>query len=97
MERAREKLSNIYPHYFNRVNSFYSFSPLSYEDADKILKELCEIKVDSEITKFIHTKSNGTMRTINKYIDAIERIGKRMKKTDLMFDEIKDIIVRVEA
>jgi hypothetical protein len=37
------------------------------------------------------------MRIVNKYIDAIERIGKRMKKTELAFDEIKDIIVRVEA
>jgi DNA transposition AAA+ family ATPase len=97
MERAKEKLSNIFPHYFNRVNSFYSFNPLNYDDTDKILKELCEVKVDSEITKYIHSKSNGTMRTINKYIDAIERIGKRMKKDELTYDEIKDIIVRVEA
>jgi hypothetical protein len=37
------------------------------------------------------------MRILNKYIDAIERIGKRMKKDTLVFDEIKDIIVRVEA
>ena len=97
MERAKEKLSNIFPHYFNRVNSFYSFSPLSYEDTDKILKELCEVKIDVEITKYIHTKCNGTIRTINKYIDAIERIGKRMKKAELTYYEIKDIIIRVEA
>jgi DNA transposition AAA+ family ATPase len=97
MERAKEKLMKLNAHYFDRCNAFYEFKPLSQEDAEKIFKAICEIAIDIHILQFIHRKCNGTMRILNKYIDAIERIGKRMKKDTLAFDEIKDIIVRVEA
>jgi DNA transposition AAA+ family ATPase len=97
MERSKEKLARMNAHYFDRCNAFYEFKPLSMDDAEKILTELCEVMVDKEIVKYIHSRSNGTMRILNKYIDAIERIGKRMKKEELKFDEIKEIITKVEA
>jgi DNA transposition AAA+ family ATPase len=97
MERAKEKLAKMNAYYFDRCNAFFEFKALSYDDADKILKELCDIKVDAEITKYIHQRCNGTMRILNKYIDAVERIGKKMKKNELIFDEIKDILTKVEA
>jgi DNA transposition AAA+ family ATPase len=97
MERAKEKLMRLNAHYFDRCNGFFEFKPLSSDDAEKIIKELCEVEVDKQIAKFIHSKCNGTMRIVNKYIDAIERIGKRMKKQALCYDEVKDIIIRVEA
>jgi len=97
MERSKEKLMKLNSHYFDRCNAFFEFKPLSLSDAEKIIRELCDVFVDTQIIKFIHSKCNGTMRIINKYIDAIERIGKRMKKDELNFEEIKDIIVRVEG
>ena len=97
MERAKEKLMKLNSHYFDRTSAYYLFSPLSEDDTKKIITELCDIQVDESIIKFIHNKSNGTMRIVNKYIDAIERIGRRMKKTELAFDDVKDIIVKVEA
>jgi len=97
MERAKEKLAKLNSYYFDRCNGFFEFKPLTYDDADKILKELCDVKVDTEITKYIHQKCNGTMRIVNKYIDVLERIGKKMKKTELGFEEIKEIIIRVEG
>jgi DNA transposition AAA+ family ATPase len=97
MERAKAKLMRMDAHYFDRCNAFFEFKPLSIDCAEKILSEICEVGVDKQITKFIHSQCNGTMRIVNKYIDALERIGKRMKKSELSFDEIKDIIVRVEG
>jgi len=97
MERAKEKLIRMQSHYFDRTSAFYEFKPLSVEDTERIIKELCETKIDTPLIKFIHTKSEGTMRKINKYIDALERIAMRLKKTELLFDDIKDIIVKVEA
>jgi DNA transposition AAA+ family ATPase len=97
MEHAKEKLIKMQSHYFDRTNAFYEFKLLSQEDAEKIFKAICEIAIDIQILQFIHRKCNGTMRILNKYIDAIERIGKRMKKDTLIFDDIKDIIVRVET
>jgi hypothetical protein len=37
------------------------------------------------------------MRILNKYIEALEKIGKRLKKNELSFDEIKDIITKLEC
>ena len=97
MERAKEMLLRLNAHFFDRCGAYYVFMPLSLDDAEKILKELCNVLVDIEIIKYIHQRSNGTIRILNKYIDAIERIGKRMKKHELGYDEIKDIIIRLEA
>ena len=97
MERAKEKLVKLNSHFFDRTSALFEFRSLSEADSNKIITELCDIQVDEAIIKFIHNKSNGTMRIVNKYIDAIERIGKRLKKTELTFDDIKDIIVKVEA
>jgi len=97
MEQSKQKLMRMNAHYFDRCNAFFEFKPLTLECAEKIIKELCEVLVDKEIIKFIHSKCNGTMRIVNKYIDALERIAKRLKKDELSFSEIKDIIVRVEA
>jgi replication-associated recombination protein RarA len=95
MERAKEKLMRMNAHYFDRCNAFFEFEALSYDDAEKILKELCEVFIDIQIIKYVHSKCRGTLRIVNKYIDALERIGKRMRKTELAFEEIKDIIVRL--
>jgi hypothetical protein len=97
MERAKEKLMKLNAHYFDRCNAFFEFKPLTLPCAEKIFSELCDVVVDSEITKFVHSRCNGTMRIVNKFIDAIERIGKRMNKKELFFDDIKDIIVRLEG
>jgi DNA transposition AAA+ family ATPase len=97
MEKAKKKLLKMDRHYFDRTNAFYEFQPLLLSDAGLIIRELCEVKVDVHIISFIHNKSNGTIRIINKYIDALERIAKRMKKDELTFEEIKDIISLMEA
>jgi DNA polymerase III delta subunit len=97
MEMAKIKLKKMNSHFFDRTGATFEFSPLKLDDAEKIIEEICVVKVDKEIVKFLHSKCNGTMRILNKYIDAIERIGRRMKKETLSFDEIKDIISKVEA
>jgi Holliday junction resolvasome RuvABC ATP-dependent DNA helicase subunit len=96
MEQAKEKLKAMHSHYFDRCGSFMLFKELKYEDAEKLLKEVCEVAVDLETIKYVFSRCNGTMRILNKYIESLERIGKRLKKNELTFEEIKDIITKVE-
>ena len=97
MDKSRDKLLRISPHFFNRCNSIFEFSPLSLHDTEKILKEICEVNLDNETIKFVHSKCGGTFRIIIKFLEAIERISKRLKKDELLFDDIKDIISKVEG
>jgi predicted AAA+ superfamily ATPase len=97
MDKAKIKLKAMQNHYFDRCHNFMEFKELSYEDAEKLFKGVCDVVVDSEIVKYVFTRSNGTMRVLNKYIEALERIGKRLKKNELSFDEIKDVITKVEG
>ena len=97
MEQAKDKLKAMHNHYFDRCNCFMKFQELSFEDAKKLLNEVCEVVIDNETMKYIFTRSNGTMRILYKHIEALERIGKRLKKSELTFDEIKDIISKVES
>ena len=97
MEQAKDKLKAMHSHYFDRTHNFMLFQALSYEDSEKIFKEVCEVKLDNLIMKYIHTRSSGTMRILYKHIDALERISKRLKKSELFFEEIKDIITKVEC
>jgi len=97
MEDAKEKMIQMSSHFFDRCNSFYLFQSLNLSDTELILNEICDVKIDEQLVKYIHKQSNGKMRIINKYIDALERIGKRMNKNELTYDEIKDLITKVEA
>ena len=97
MEKVKDRLQKI-PCFFDRcVGGFFEFKSLTLPDTEKIINELCEIKVDNEIIKYIHNRCNGTMRLINKHLDAVEKIGRRMSKKELCFNDIKDIISRVEV
>jgi hypothetical protein len=97
MEKAKEKLMRLNSHYRDRFVAYYEFKSLNLEDTEKIITELCDVKIDKPLIKLIYSQCEGTMRKVNKYIDAIERIAKRLKKSELNFDEIKDIIAKVEA
>ena len=97
MERAKEDIQRLNQCYFSRCLSAFEFKQLTLPDTEKIIYELCEVTVDNEIIKFIHNRSNGTMRIINKFIDSIEKISRRLGKKDLKFPDIKDIISRVEV
>jgi hypothetical protein len=96
MEQAKVKLKQMNPHYYDRFNCFYEFKELSFEDAEKLVKEVCEVTIDNEILKYIFSRCNGTMRILSKYIESLERVGKRLKKNELTFEEIKDVITKVE-
>ena len=97
MEKVKDRLQKI-PCFFDRcVGGFFEFKSLTLPDTEKIINELCEIKVDNEIIKYIHNRCNGTMRLINKHLDALEKIARRMSKKELYFNDIKDIISRVEV
>jgi len=97
MESCKDKLLRLNNLFFDRTNAHFEFKNLSLSDSEKVLRGICEVCVCMEIIKFIHNRSNGTMRIINKYVDAIEKIAKRMKRDTLSYEEIKDIIVRVEV
>ena len=97
MQETKSKLLKLQPFYHDRFGGYFEFQGLRYEDTEKILRGVCEVKLDDEIIKFLHGKCNGTMRILNKFIDAIEKISKRLKIKEIRFDEIKDILTTVEV
>jgi hypothetical protein len=97
MEKAKDMLMQMNSHYFDRCVAIYEFKPLNKGCTELLVNSVCDIRVDSETIDYIHSKCNGTARIINKYIDGIERIARRMKKDSLQFDEIKEILTRVET
>jgi len=97
MEQGKDKLRSLPKQYYDRVNCYCMFNNLSLSDVEKLVKEVCEVSVDDKILKYIFSQSNGTMRVICKFIEALEKIGKRLNKRELIFEEIKDIITKVEG
>jgi DNA transposition AAA+ family ATPase len=97
MEKAKEMLIQMNRHYFDRCFSIYEFKQLNRGCTEMLVNSVCDVQVDSETIDYIHSKCNGTARIINKYIDGIERIARRMKKDSLSFNEIKEILTRVET
>jgi hypothetical protein len=51
MEQAKIKLKAMHSYYFDRCNCFMKFEELNYTDAEKLIREVCEVTVDSEIIK----------------------------------------------
>ena len=97
MDKIKEDLIRHNAHFLDRTSCSNEFKALKYEDTEKILKGVCEVKLDDEIIKFLHSKCNGSMRVLNKFTDATEKIAKRLKKKELTYDEIKDIISMLEV
>ena len=97
MDKTKDRLQRTIPHFFNRTTSIYEFTPLCFDDTEKIFKMLSEVDLDTETIKFVHSKCGGTFRIIIKYLEAIEKIAKRLKKDELLFDDIKDVISKVES
>ena len=97
MDRAKEQMLKLNSHYFDRCNCFYEFKPLNLADTEKMINETCDVVLCKEIIQFIHNKCHGTIRIVNKYIDACERISKRMKINELKYADIKDILSTVEV
>ena len=97
MQESKLMLKKLNSHYFDRCNGFCEFRALSIEDTTLFLNSICEITLDKDIIDFIHTKANGTMRLITKYIDVIEKIARKLKKDELAFKEIREILTRIEG
>ena len=97
MDKAKEKMQSMHGCYLNRTNCIFEFKPLNLSETEKIINEICEVSLDDEIKKFIHAKSNGTIRIVTKYIDIVEMICKKLKKTELCYNDIKDIITTVDV
>ena len=92
MQNAKSQLMKLNAHYFDRCNGFYEFTPLTFEDVEKIIQNVCDCDVDQDLVKFIHKKSNGTLRLINKYIEALEKLCKKKGVAALKYDDVKGIM-----
>jgi len=92
MQNAKSQLMKLNAHYFDRCNGFYEFTPLTLEDVEKIIQNVCQCEVDADLVKFIHKRSNGTLRLINKYIEALEKLCKKKGVTALKYDDVKGIM-----
>jgi hypothetical protein len=97
MHDAKVQLLKMNTHYFDRCNGFCDFKELSKEDTANIMRGVCEVSVDDGISDFIYKKSNGTIRLINKYIEIIEEIGRKMKKSELIYKDISGVLSGLEV
>jgi len=96
MQSAKESLYRKNAHYFDRCNGFYQFRQISTEDLAVYLREVCEVEVDLPIVEYVAKKSNGTLRVVNKYVDALETIGAKLQKKALVYSEIKAVLKTLE-
>ena len=92
MHDAKSQLLKFNSHYFDRCNGFYEFIPLSEVDVSKVLAGVCVVSVDKETVSYITQKSSGTLRLVNKYIQAIEKAGMSLGKRSLDYRCLKKIL-----
>jgi hypothetical protein len=92
MHTAKQSLLKLNAHYFDRCNAFCEFKNISQVDVGKLLSGISEVSCDDELVEYLHRASNGTLRLLIKHISNLEKIGKRLKKSELRYRDIKDLL-----
>lgn len=72
MQGARDKLSQINAHYFDRCNYFYEFQPVSLEDVTQIAREVMSVECPDSMVNYIHHNSAGNLRKAMKIMHMLE-------------------------
>lgn len=83
MQGARDKLSQINAHYFDRCNYFYEFQFLSKQDIEMVAREVMEVDVTPELVEKIDFNSGGNLRKAMKVMYIIESICQQCPDVDI--------------
>ena len=88
MQGARDKLSRIDAHYFDRCNYFYEFQDNTKEDIMKVTKKVMSDPVDKTTTDFVWNYSKGNLRQAMKVMHMLEaRPNKNIPLSELLLSE----------
>lgn len=83
MQGARDRLSQINAHYFDRCNYFYEFQFLSKQDIALVAREVMDIEVTDEVVEKIDFNSGGNLRKAMKVMYIIESICRSCPDADI--------------
>lgn len=88
MQEAKDKLSRIDSHYFDRCNYFYEFQDNTKEDIMKVTKKVMTDPVDKTTTDFVWNYSKGNLRQAMKVMHMLEtRTDKETPLSELVLRE----------
>ena len=83
MQNARDRLSQINAHYFDRCNYFYEFQYISKNDIALVAREVMDVEVTDEVIEKIDFNSGGNMRKAMKVMYIIESICQTCPDADI--------------
>ncbi|MDD2636495.1 MAG: ATP-binding protein, partial [Bacteroidales bacterium] len=86
MQNARDRLSQVNAHYFDRCNYFYEFQYISRQDIAMVAREVMDVEVTDEVIEKIDFNSGGNMRKAMKVMYIIET--EQMKQPDIEISAI---------
>lgn len=88
MSDAKEKLLSLDSHYFDRCNFFCEFKPLSPDDIQLICKEICDVKIDPLVIKYLSNKTNGNIRKLIKILYSLENLATRDNLEEISIEHL---------
>jgi Cdc6-like AAA superfamily ATPase len=72
MQNAKDRLSQISEHYFDRCNAFFQFKPPTKTDLKLIAAEILDVDVDAATIDSIFEHSKGSLRRAIKMMHGLE-------------------------
>lgn len=66
-----------FPQFDDRIGARVAFRPVDFEDAAKVARQLCEVKLSDDLIAHAHRKTGGVLRLLVTEIAGIERMAKR--------------------
>ncbi|MCK9427945.1 MAG: AAA family ATPase [Acholeplasmataceae bacterium] len=88
MSDAKENLLSLDSHYFDRCNFFCEFKPLNTDDIQLICKEICEVKIDPLVIKYLSSKTNGNIRKLIKILYSLENLATRDNLEEISIEHL---------
>lgn len=91
MRGAKEKMERINQHFFDRSNFFCEFQPLSLEDVQLIVSQVCDYELPAKLIEAAHKVSDAQFRKLIKTIVLYEDKIKNKQALTLSKNDLKEI------
>ncbi len=92
MQDLRQKIVKLNAHYYNRVVYFCEFKRLEPGDVRLLIRDLCEVTLDSAIIKQIIDESKGDARKVIKHIRLYEETALKNGLHKLSMPEFEKLV-----
>lgn len=84
-------LLSKYDHIKTRVGCVCELLPPSLEDTALYAREQCDVSLDEALIKQIHRQSQARYRLISDALANLERIARKLDKSALTLDDVRDL------